>query len=195
MRLTLAILAFALSIGSAISATSAHAETWRIDTERTKISTSVEYLGRAKVDVRFPRFNAALRFDPQNLDATRAELAIATGAVQTSVPVATPLVRSADFLDTSRHPEMRFRLTRLVKTSPSTADISGNITMLGVTRPVKLKADVTAYGPSASNPDVTEAAFRLTGRIDRRDFGNNTGFPQVAAELPLDIRLVMTTKP
>ncbi|MEO0912637.1 MAG: YceI family protein, partial [Pseudomonadota bacterium] len=162
---------------------------------RTEISTKVLYLGRATLDVRFPRFNSALRFDPDNLGTTRAEIAVATGAVQTDFGFITPMIRSSDFLDTRTHPELRFRLTKLTKTSQSTADIQGNITMLGVTRPLALKATVFKYGPSDRDPNVTEAGFTLRGSLDRRDFGNNTGYPEIAAELPLEIQLFLTTAP
>ncbi len=184
-------IALILSLVASITA----AETWRIDTDRTKISTKVLYLGRANLDVRFPRFNAALKFDPENVNATRAEMSVAAWAVETNYGFITPLIRSSDFLDTKAFPELRFRLTKLTKTSQSTADISGNITMLGVTRPLSLKADVFKYGPSDANPNITEAGFKLRGQLDRRDFGNTTGFPEIAAELPLEITLYLTTAP
>ncbi len=172
---------------------SAVAQTWRIDQSQTRIFADVLYLGEATLGVEFKRFNSAIRFDEYDLDQTRAEIAVAASSVHTGYPWIDALVRSKDFLDARQHPGIRFRLTRLEKTSQSTADIDGNVTLLGVTRPISFKADVFRYGYRADAPKVKEAGFNLRGEIDRRDFGNATGYPQIAAKLPLRIRLVLTT--
>jgi len=173
----------------------AAAETWRIDEAETRIRTEVTYLGRFKLGVEFTRFASAIRFDPRDVEATRAEIAVATASARTGLGFVDRLIRSPDYLDARAHPEIRFRLDRLEQTSRSTATLTGTITLLGVTRPLALEATVFKYGPSDADPDVTEAGFDVAGRIDRRAFGNDTGYPDVSAVLPLDIRLVLTTAP
>lgn len=83
-----------------------------------------------------------------------------------------------------------FRLTGLRQTSKQTADLTGEMTLRGVTRPVAFAAQVIRYGPAA-DPSRFEAGFDLTGRIDRTDFGSTGGLPEVAAVLPVHIRLLM----
>ena len=86
---------------------------------------------------------------------------------------------------------MTFRLDRLTPTSKQTAEVAGRLTLRGVTRPVAFEARVIRFGPAADDPDRFEAGFDLTGAIDRTDFGSTGGLPEVAAVLPIRIRLLM----
>ncbi|MEM1267813.1 MAG: YceI family protein [Pseudomonadota bacterium] len=173
--------------------TVALAETWRVDLDQTEIKTEVTYLGRIKLGVEFTRFAAALRFEEANVEATRAEIAVATASAETGLGWIDNLITSDGYLDAAGHPDIRFRLNRLEQTSRSTAVLSGEIDLLGVTQPLTLDATVFKYGPRDDDPTVKEAGFTVRGEIDRRDFGNVTGYPDVGARLPLSIRLVLTT--
>jgi polyisoprenoid-binding protein YceI len=77
-------------------------------------------------------------------------------------------LRSVDFLDVAKYPLMRFRSTRVVPRSGNTADVTGNLTIHGVTKaitvPVKLVGARDRY-----------AGFETTFTIDRRDFGITGG--------------------
>ena len=168
------------------------AETWRVDLDQTEIRTEVTYLGRAKLGVEFTRFAAAVAFDDAKVGATQAEIAVATSSARTGLGWIDALIRSEDYLNSAQHPEIRFRLDRLQQTSPSTARLTGAGTLLGVTQPLVLDATVFKFGDAAGGH--REAGFNITGTLDRRQFGNQTGFPQVSADLPLNIRLVLTTR-
>ncbi|MEM9270691.1 MAG: hypothetical protein AAGA78_17360, partial [Pseudomonadota bacterium] len=57
------------------------------------------------------------------------------------------------------------------------------------TRPITFAADVFRY--SRARDGRFEAGFDLEGSLDRREFGNSTGHPEIAAELPIRIRLFL----
>lgn len=173
----------------------ANAAPWTLNTKESSIKVQVGYLGGKGVAVNFRQFNGPVEFDEKRPQNAKATIKVDSAKLETGLGFINNLVRSADYLDTARHPEITFQLDRLTQTSKSTADITGRITLRGITKPVKFTAVVFRYGPSKLNPDVFEAGFNLTGSIDRRDFGSVANVPQVAPVLPVSIRLVMTSKP
>ena len=104
------------------------------------------------------------------------------------------LVRSRDYLAADQYPTITFRLDKLTQTSKQTADVQGRITLRGVTRPVSFTAEGLRLRPGHGRPRRFEAGFNLTGQIDRTDFGSTGGLPEVAAVLPVHIRLLMTSQ-
>lgn len=172
--------------------TLALAAPWRID-PGTQVEVDVRWHG-GLVAVRFPQLSGTIDFDADHPDRAQAVIAVATTAATTGLAVVDALVRSDGYLQTDRFPEMTFRLDRLVQLSRTSAEVEGRITMRGVTRPVTFAAQVIRYGPAAADPGRFEAGFDLTGSIDRTEFGSTGGIPDVAAVLPVRIRLLMSSR-
>ena len=165
---------------------------WVLD-PGTRVAVDVSWAG-GLVEVQFPRLAGTIDFDERQPQNARARITVSARDATTGIPVADALMRSEGYLATERYPEIVFELDRLEQTSRSTADIFGRMTLRGVTRPVTFKATVVRYGPAADDPARFEAGFDLVGSVDRRDFGSTGGIPDVAAELPVRIRLLMTSR-
>jgi polyisoprenoid-binding protein YceI len=170
----------------------AFAAPWRLSPETTVV-VDVDWQG-ARIPVRFPTVAGEIEFDERDPAAARATIAVGTRDVVTGIPPADLLARSEGYLAAERFPQILFVLDRLVRTSPSTAEVSGRITFRGVTRPIGFEAVVFRFGPAADDPARFEAGFTLTGAIDRTAFGSTGGLPAVAAVLPVRIRLLMTSR-
>jgi len=168
------------------------AASWQLDPE-TRVAVDVAWQGRT-VEVRFPNLAGEIDFDEAHPERARAAIAVSARDATTGVGVVDALVRSPDYLGAARFPTITFRLDRLVQTSKQTADIFGRITLRGVTRPLAFQAQVVRYGPAKDDPTRFEAGFDLTGRIDRTEFGSTGGVPEVGAELPIRIRLLMRSR-
>jgi polyisoprenoid-binding protein YceI len=166
--------------------------TWRLD-PATRIAVDVGWQGRT-VEVRFPQYSGRITFDADHPAAADATIIVSARAAETGLAPVNALVRSRGYLAADTYPEITFHLTRLEQTSKTTADILGDITLRGTTRPIRFDAEVFRYGPAADNPDRFEAGFNLTGRIDRTEFGSTGGLPEVAAVVPVHIRLLMTSE-
>ncbi|MBD3624920.1 MAG: polyisoprenoid-binding protein [Rhodobacteraceae bacterium] len=177
------LLLFALS-APAISAT------WEIVPHDTRVEVDVNWLGRI-VTLRFDRIHGTILFDRRRPERARAQITVDARAVSTGLAVVDAFVRGPDYLNVGAYPTIGFQLDRLVRTSPSTADVFGRLTLFGTTRSVSLQAQVFRYGPTPGAPQRFDAGFDLTGTVDRRDFGHTTGLPQIAATLPIRIRLLM----
>jgi polyisoprenoid-binding protein YceI len=170
----------------------AQAAPWRLD-PRTTVAVDVAWEGSTVV-VRFPPPTGIVDFDPDHPEKARATVTVSARGATTGVPLVDALVRSDGYLGAETWPEMSFRLDRLTPTSKQTAEVVGQITLRGVTRPITFQAQVIRYGPAADDPDRFEAGFDLTGSIDRTAFGSTGGLPQVAAVLPVRIRLLMRSE-
>jgi polyisoprenoid-binding protein YceI len=170
----------------------AQAAPWKLDPE-TQVTVEVPWRG-STVAVRFPTLSGTIDFDEAHPERAKAAITVAAGDAETGVAVVDQLVRSRDYLATDRFPTISFQLDRLTRTSKATADITGRITLRGVTEPIDFKAQVTRYGPAEDDPSRFEAGFDLTGEIDRTAFGSTGGLPDVAAVLPVRIRLLMSSR-
>ncbi len=165
---------------------------WKLD-PATRVTTDVAWEGRT-VEVRFPTLSGAIDFDQDHPERARANISVAAGDATTGVAVVDSLIRSRDYLGAAEYPTIIFQLDRLTRTSKSTAEVAGRMTLRGVTRPVTFQARVIAYGPAKTDPGRFEAGFDLSGSIDRTDFGSTGGLPEVAADLPVHIRLLMSSQ-
>jgi polyisoprenoid-binding protein YceI len=182
-----------LVLALALLPSPAAAASWILDPS-TSVTADVGWQGQV-VAVRFPRLDGSVDFDADAPEAARARIVAAAGAATTGNGVLDRLLLGDGFLAAAAHPTITFDLDRLARTSASTASIDGRLTLRGVTRPVHFDAEVFAYGLAPGRSDRFEAGFALTGSIDRTAFGSTGGLPEVAAVLPIRIRLLMTSQP
>jgi polyisoprenoid-binding protein YceI len=165
---------------------------WTLD-PTTSVTADVRWEGKV-VEVRFPTLSGRIDFDAERPETAKATIEVAAGDATTGVAVVDQLLRSRDYLGAGQYPTITFRLDRLARTSRTTAEVDGRLTLRGVTRPLHLSAEVFAYGPAKDDPGRFDAGFLLEGEIDRTAFGSTGGLPGVAAVLPIRIRLLMSAR-
>ena len=95
-------------------------------------------------------------------------------------------MRSEVFFNVVRFPDMRFVSTSVEKRDEHHTRVTGDLTMLGVTRPISLDVEV-ARKLAGTNQRV---GFKATGVINRLDFGMNSGYPLISDA----IHLIVTTE-
>ena len=162
---------------------------WDIVQEHTRIEVDVVYLG-STVTMRFETVQGSVDFDANRPERAKADIVVPVAQVETGLGLVNGIVRSRDYLNAREFPEIRFQLERLERTSDSTADIYGKMTLLGVTQPILFRAKLFRYSANESSGKF-EAGFNLTGQVDRRSYGNMTALSQVSAVLPIRIQLLM----
>lgn len=140
-----------------------------VDRVHTFIGFSVPYLAISRVQGRFTRFEGLLEIDWDDLTRSTAHLRIETDSIETGHPERDAHLRSADFLDVARFPEMKFASGEVRRKSGSVFEVSGHLLLHGVSRPVALEAD---YGGRATDAEGRERVGLLArGAVDRRLFG------------------------
>ncbi|MGS4944204.1 YceI family protein [Meridianimarinicoccus sp. RP-17] len=115
-----------------------------------------------------------------------ATVTLAADRAATGVGLMDSALKSGDVLDTDRFPDIRFVSTSFAATEGG-AVVRGDVTVRGVTRPLTLRA--TIFRPPGSTPgDRSRLTVRLTGQIDRHDFGASGFAGLVEPIVTLDIR-------
>jgi polyisoprenoid-binding protein YceI len=180
-----AILALALGAG-------VRAEPYVVDKSHAAMTFMANHLGFSVVHGVFRDFDAQIDFDPQAVERTRVRFVVRTESVETFWPARDADLRGPNFFDVERFPEMVFESTSVSPTGRDTAEIKGNLTLRGITRPITLEAKLNKLGPSPFNPRLEIAGFTVTGQVRRTDFGMNFAAPAIGAMIPIRVDLEMS---
>jgi|SRR5271166_279466 len=183
---TFILLAAALAALALAQRTAPAAANWRIDPARTEIAFAIEAVGFPRTEGRFRRFEGRISVDFDHPERSSVAFRVQSGSVDVGSLSFSDYVRSAAFLDAERHPSIDFVSSSVKRIGDSTVRVSGELTLLGVTKP--LTVDV------AVKPAVSKGGHRLDfhaeTRIDRLEFGMNSGFPLVSR----DVRLIISSE-
>src|SRR5579859_6001877 len=144
--------------------------TWQLDPYHTQIEFSAKHLGMMTVRGYFDEFSAKADIDPDNPEAASVEVTISAASIRTNHPVRDNDLRSGNFLEVEKYPEMTFRSTGVQAAGPDHYTLTGDLTIKGNTRPVSL--DVTRYG-EFNDPGMMghRIAYAATTKINRKEFG------------------------
>jgi len=140
---------------------------WSVDAAHSSLEFGVKHMMIATVRGRFTAFEGTLEADPQG--SARASGLVHVASIDTSNRDRDDHLRSPDFFDAERYPEIRFRSTRIERPEPSTYRVFGELTIKEITREVELQASVLGSGRDPWGND--RIAIEATGELDRRDFG------------------------
>jgi polyisoprenoid-binding protein YceI len=179
---------------------SARADTYALDKTATYIGFSWSHLGLTRQQGRFNDFSGTVTFDPDNAEQGTAEVTINTGSVQTGFEALDKHLRTSDFFDAANHRAMTFKSTSAQKTGEKTGLITGELTMLGITKPVVLDVtwNFTGEHPlgaiNAAFKDKVVSAFSARGLIKRSDWGLNRALPLMSDDIEIVIETEMIKK-
>src|SRR5579862_5144514 len=143
------------------------AGTWDIDPVHSEVSFVVRHMVVSKVRGRFDRFSGTIVTD-EDLGHSSVNVTIEAASISTSEPNRDNHVRSADFLDVEKFPNLTFRSTA-VRSERGKYFVDGDLTIRGVTRPVTLDVEVNGFTPDPYGG--TRTGFSATTEINRHDFG------------------------
>jgi polyisoprenoid-binding protein YceI len=183
MRAQLLAAATALAVVAAPAAAPAQtldipAGTYAVDKTHLSVLWRVSHLGLSNYVGQFDPadIEATVELDPENVENSSLSVTIPADAVLTNFPGEQDFdaeIASDMFLDAANHPAITFTSTDIVVTGENTADVTGDLTIKGVTLPVTL--DVTLNG-AMMHPMAGVPAFGIsaTGEVARSDFGVTT---------------------
>ncbi|MEE1763001.1 YceI family protein [Streptomyces sp. SP18BB07] len=146
---------------------------WTVDPAHSSVAAVAQHLGISSVHGRFTDFSASVEIAPTPDEGTksRVEAAIRAASIDTGNATRDQHLRSPDFLDVERHPEITYVSTGLTPVGPDRWTVHGELGMRGVVRPVDL--DLAYLGTGADPWGGTRAAFRATAELRREDFAMN----------------------
>ena len=181
-RLVILVLAATLAL-PAQAATVAY----KMDAAHSTVAFETDF-GPDLITGSIPLEKADLSLDFDNVANCTVEVALDVTGARASFPFAAQALKGPKVLDARDHPRMTFESTS-VKRSGEAADVTGNLTIRGVTRAVTLKAQL--FRPQGSAPDqLDHLTVKLTGRVHRSDFGA-TGWSDMVGD---EVRIIITAR-
>jgi polyisoprenoid-binding protein YceI len=154
---------------------------YTLDLGHTRVLFGVSHLGFSTYTALFTQAEATLQFDPANPAAMTLTASVDAASIETHYPdPATDfnaLLRGADFLDAAAHPKITFVSTAVQLTGENTADVTGDFTLKGVTRPVTLAVTYNGGWADMALDVGARIGFSATGTINRSEFGMGYGIP------------------
>lgn len=143
--------------------------TWKVDASHTRVGFTVKHMMVSKVKGSFVAVDGTIEGNPEDLTGANINFTIDTNSINTNSEDRDNHLRSADFFDAETYPQMTFVSTDIVKTDDDEYDVTGDLTIKGVTKKVTFEAEFEGI---ATNPwGVQIAAFEIEGKISRKEFG------------------------
>ena len=174
-RRTLAPLALAFALAFSAASARAEKETFVIDNNHTEIGFKVRHFV-SKVGGHFGKFDGTIVLDRTKPEESSVAIKIAAASVDTGNPAREKHLNSPDFFDTAKFPEISFKSTKVAAKGKDTFDVTGDLTMLGVTKPVTLTVD--ALSPEITDPwSGQRRGLSAVTTINRKDFGMGWNAP------------------
>lgn len=183
-------------------AKASHAETtlaempagiYKIDKTHASVTWKVSHLGLSNYTARFADIDATIDLNPTDPEKSTVTATINPASVKTDYPYPDKkdfdqkLASHEEWFNADKFPKITFTSTHLEKTSETTGKLTGDLTFLGVTKPVTL--DVTLNGVMEQQPFSQKPAigFSATGTIKRSEWGLTTYVPNIGDDVQIII--------
>jgi len=143
---------------------------WRIDPQHTAAQFSVRHLAISTVRGQFSNVKGTVQWDDEDITKSTVDISIDVNSVDTREPKRDAHLKSADFFDAAKYPEMTFKSKKIEKAADGKLKVTGDLTIRGTTREVILDVD----GPTNPIKDMQgmqRAALTATTKINRQDYG------------------------
>ena len=148
---------------------------YEIDPQHLTLGFLVEHVGFARVLGRFPEAEGTFTFDEATGEISNVRVVVKTASVDTTVEPRDRHLKSADFLNVEKFPEMVFESKGTTKLEGRKGELRGVLTLVGITRPLALSV---AWNKSANSPLPGEpyvAGMSARGSFRRSEFGMSYG--------------------
>ncbi len=163
------------------------AETYKLDPVHTSIIFRVKHLGVAYFFGRFNGPSGTFSFDETAPSKSSIKMQVSTNNIDTDVEKRDNHLKSPDFLNAEKHPLIKFQSNSVTQVATDNYEIKGDLTLLGKTRPLTIKA---AHTGSGKDPwGNFRSGFKTSFSIKRSDFGMDFMLGGVSDEVQLTVSI------
>jgi polyisoprenoid-binding protein YceI len=157
-------------------ATAGFSQTWNWDKAHSQLIFGIGHMGISEIDGSFSGVDAKLTSSKDDFSDAVIELTADVNTISTGNEQRNTHLKSADFFDAAKYGTLTFKSTSFKKLSGKNYQLTGDLTLHGVTKSVVLNV---VFNGTVVNPmsKKTVGGFKVTGTIKRTDFGIATGFP------------------
>jgi polyisoprenoid-binding protein YceI len=142
---------------------------WGIDPDHSVAGFAVRHLMIANVHGHFSKVTGTIHFDPSHVTHSSVEVTINATSICTGIKKRDEHLRSPDFFDVEKYPEIIFKSTSVEITGSNRCKVNGDLIIHGITHPVIL--EVEYFGPVKSPHGATSIGFAAMTKINREDYG------------------------
>ena len=157
---------------------------YKVEPGHTRMLFAVSHMGFTTWYGDFTGASGSLQLDAAKPADSRIEISVPTASVSTTNPTLDGELKSADWFDAARFPTITFKSRQVTVTSPGRADVLGDLTLHGVTRPVTLHARFNGAGINPLDKAYT-VGFEVSGHIKRSEFGVTKYVPLIGDDVDL----------
>lgn len=158
----------------------APAGVYKLDKAHASLILRASHLGFSTYTTRFSRFDAKLNFDPAHIAASKVAVTIdaASFEMDAAPQMCLDIMKGPQMLDTAKFPQIVFKSESVRMTGTKSMEISGTLTLHGVTRPLVIVATYNAgYAGMPGMDPQARVGFSAHGSFKRSDFGIVYGVP------------------
>lgn len=201
-RTTFAAAALALTLGAAPVALAAAppppAGVYSLDKSHSSVTFRVSHMGFSRYTAHFAALDGKLNFDPTKPAAMQVEATIDPRSLDLNAPPAGFLdqLMGKTFFAAAQFPAITFRSTKVEVTGAAAAQVTGDLTLHGVTKPVVLGVTYNGgYPPNGMDPGG-RVGFSAHGTLKRSAFGMGYGVPAPGSNMGVgdDVEIMIETE-
>ena len=159
---------------------------YQLDPRHATVLFKVDHMGFSKFVGRFNRVAATLDFNADNIAASRLEAVIDVASVDVNNENFATTLRGSDWFDTAQFPQAVFKTERVENINGKSADFAGELTFLGVTKPVSLQVHFNGGATNMLTYKYT-IGFAASSVFKRSDFGLDKYIPMVGDEIEIEV--------
>ncbi len=166
---------------------------WSIDTAHSEVQFKVKHLVISTVTGKFNDYSGFIDAEGDDFENAYAEFTAKVGSISTGVADRDAHLKSDDFFNAEKYPDLTFKSTSFTKVDDETYKLKGNLTIRDVTKEVVLNV---THGGTVTDPyGQTKAGFEIAGKINRKDFNlkwsavTEAGSVVVSDDVKLDMNI------
>lgn len=166
---------------------------WTVDNAHSSVGFTVSHLVISEVEGSFKSYSGNLIAAKPDFTDAAIDFTVDVNSINTDNEMRDKHLKSPDFFDAEKYPQMKFSSTSFKKLSGNKYELQGNLTIHGISKPVKF--DVTYGGTANDGYGNIKAGFKATTTINRLDYGlswdklTEAGGAMVGHDVNIDVRL------
>ena len=161
------------------------ADTYQIDPVHSSFLFRIKHMGVSYTNGRFNQCSGNFVLDEADPSKDSIEVAVKTASLDTAVEARDKDLKSDKYFDVEKYPEMTFKSKTFKKNGDADFDVTGDLTIHGVTKQVTVKAQFVGKGKGMRGDE--RAGWEATFTIDRKDYGMTTMPDMIGSEVTIRV--------
>lgn len=147
------------------------ADSYAIDPTHAWVGFKTNHAGWSNAHGIFKTVSGSISFDKDDVTKSSVEITLDAGSIDSNDAKRDEHLKSPDFFNAAEFPQITFKSTAIEKTGDKTAKVTGDLTIVGTTKPVTLDVTFNAEAPLPWDASVVKTGFSATGKFSGPDFG------------------------